>query len=73
MLSKEAMALGALTDHPDWTDKQIAGIAGCPWTELYRVPKYKFAKAAMKAGKSNMPKGSKDAESGDMEAWDGDE
>jgi len=68
-LSKEAKALAALVDHPDWTDTKIAEAAGCARTELYRMPKYKAAKAAMKSGRQDAPSGVKDAQTGDVEAW----
>jgi len=71
-LSKVARALAALTDHPDWTDEQIAKAAGCNVKSLYRMKKFKDAKALLKEGKGDMPKGSKSKE-GDVEAWERDE
>jgi hypothetical protein len=57
-LSKEALALAALTDHPGWTDEQIATAAGCNAKSLYRMKKFKNAKALLKEGKDDMPRGS---------------
>lgn len=69
-LSKEARALAALADHPDWTDEQIAGAAGCNRQSLYRMKKFVAAKEVLRGGKRLMPKGSKNGETGDVEAWD---
>lgn len=46
-ISKEAMALAALADHPDWSDEQIAEMAGCSRSSLYRMPRYQIARQAM--------------------------
>jgi hypothetical protein len=67
-LSKDARALAALADHPDWTDKQIAKAAGCNVKSLYRMKSFTTAKAALKQGRDDMPKGSKSKE-GEVEAW----
>jgi len=68
-LSKESLAIAALVDHPDWTDEQIATAAGCNRTSLYRWPKFKEARALLQQG-SSPPQGTKNGETGDMEAWD---
>lgn len=46
-ISKEAMALAALADHPDWSDEQIAELAGCARSTLYRMPRYQLARQAL--------------------------
>lgn len=43
-VSKEAMALAALADHPEWHDEQIADFAGCSRSSLYRMPRYRQAR-----------------------------
>ena len=43
-ISKEAMALVALADHPDWSDERIAEMAGCSRSSLYRMPRYMMAR-----------------------------
>ena len=47
LISKEAMALAALADHPDWSDEQIAEFAGCSRSSLYRMPRYRNARAML--------------------------
>ncbi len=69
-LSKEAKALAALADHPNWTDGQIAQAAGCDRRSLYRMKKFVAAKGMLKDGKDLMPKGRKDGQTGEVEAWD---
>jgi hypothetical protein len=72
-LSKEAKALAALVDHPEWNDAQIAEAAGCHVKSLYRMPKFVSAKALLRAGKDQLPTGSKDKDDGSVEAWDEDD
>jgi hypothetical protein len=50
-ISKEAMALAALADHPDWSDEQIAELAGCSRSSLYRMPRYAMARQALYRGR----------------------
>lgn len=71
-LSKEAKALAALIDHPEWSDQQIANAAGCKRESLYRMKRFTSAKAKLREGKGGMPRGRKDGGSGRVEAWDGD-
>ncbi len=68
-LSKEALAIAALKDHPDWTDGKIAKAAGCNAKSLYRMKGYTTAKAALRQGGADIPRGSK-SEDGTIEAWD---
>ncbi|MCX5653723.1 MAG: hypothetical protein NTY65_03620 [Planctomycetota bacterium] len=70
-LSKVARALAALTEHPDWTDEQIADAAGCCRESLYRMKKFMAAKALLKEGKHDVAGGSKSKEGG-VEAWERD-
>ena len=50
-ISKEAMALAVLADHPDWSDEQIAELAGCSRSSLYRFPRFAMARQALYRGK----------------------
>ena len=67
--SKEALALGVLADHPEWSDTHIAKKAGCNRTTLYTFKKFMAAREILREGKSNLPRGSKFPDDG-MEAWD---
>ena len=67
--SLEARALAVLTDHPEWSDDEIANVAGCNRTSLYRLPKYTAARALLKnEGKDNALRGVKN-EAG-LDAWE---
>jgi len=68
-LTGEALALAMLVKHPDWSDRKIAKAVSVNRTTLYDWPKFKKAKEALKQGKNNLPKGSKNSETGDIEAW----
>lgn len=54
-LSKEAMALAALADHPDWSDEQIAELAGCSRSSLYRMPRFVMARQALYRAREDYP------------------
>ena len=69
-LPKEARALAALVANPTWTDAKIAEAAGCNRTSLYRMPRYQKAKAMLKSGRTAYPKGQKDGETGQVEAYE---
>lgn len=69
-LSKEARAIAALKDHLDWPDTEIAKAAGCSRTSLYRMPDFRKAREILKRGKADLPRGSKNADDGKVEAWD---
>jgi len=73
ILSKEAKALAALVDHPDWTDTQIAEAAGCSRASLYRMKKFVAAKRALEGGRDQLPAGRKHRTTGEVEAWDRDD
>lgn len=51
-LSKEALALAALADHPDWSDEQIAALAGCNRSSLYRMHRFQRAREALYGGRN---------------------
>ena len=69
-MSKSARALAVLQDHPDWTNEQIAVAAGVNPKSLPRMKTFCKAREILKANKSNIPNGSKDAKTGDIEAWE---
>jgi hypothetical protein len=71
-LTGEALALAMLVEHPDWSDTKIAKAVGVNRTTLYDWPNFKKAKEALKQGKKELPRGSKNGETGDMEAWGAD-
>ncbi len=72
-LTGEAQAVALLVQHPEWTDSQIADAVGCARTSLYRWSKFTISRAALQQGRSGIAKGSKNAQTGDLEAWDEDE
>lgn len=54
---KEAMALWLLLRHGDLSDQQIADLAGCSRTSLYRMPFFKNLRQLLRqSGLSLMPK-----------------
>ena len=71
-LTGEALALAMLVEHPDWPDTKIAKAVGVYRTTLYDWPNFKKAKEALKQDKKELPRGSKNGETGDMEAWEAD-
>lgn len=70
VLTGEAKALAMLVEHPDWPDTKIAKAVGVNRTTLYDWPNFKKAKEALKQGQNDLAKGSKNGETGNMEAWD---
>ncbi|MCI0629275.1 MAG: hypothetical protein L0Y44_01310 [Phycisphaerales bacterium] len=72
-LTGEAQAVALLVQHPEWTDSQIAEAVGCARTSLYRWPKFTISRAALEQGRGGIATGRKDAQTGDLEAWDEDE
>jgi hypothetical protein len=66
----EALALAMLVDHPDWSDTKIAKAIGVNRTTLYDWQNFKKAKEALKQGKNEFPKGSKNGKTGNMQAWE---
>jgi hypothetical protein len=57
-LSLDARAVAVKTDHPDWTDKQVADQLGVNRTSLYKpnMEKFKIAKEALKSGRERYRK-----------------
>jgi hypothetical protein len=47
-ISKLALALATLSDHPDWTNKQISLSVGCSLKYLSQAPKFKAARTAIR-------------------------
>ena len=68
-MSKQARALAVKTEHPDWTDAQVAEVAGCHVKSLYRWKLFTMAKDVLKNGKTDFPTGRKPKEE-PMEAWE---
>lgn len=68
-LSKEQEALAILVKYPDWTNKQIAQRIGVHEKSLSRWPVFQSAREAQKTGRKDFPNGSKDGQTGDLEAW----
>jgi tryptophanyl-tRNA synthetase len=68
-MSKSARALAVLKDHPDWTNKKIAEAAGIHPKSLSRNKDFCKAREILKSGKSTIPNGRKDPETGNVEAW----
>jgi len=66
-------ALALLVKHPDWSDTRIAETVKVSRQTLYKPAwsRYRAARAVLKSGKADIPRGSKD-EHGNLEAWDGD-
>jgi hypothetical protein len=67
--SKLATALAILNLHPDWTNKQIAEQVPCNANWLSQEPIFLKARKTLKAGKAELPRGSKGDE-GTMEAYE---
>lgn len=64
-LSATARALGALTDHPEWTDQRIADAAGINRTTLYKLPMYAMARDHLRErGRADYPQQKKDKRRG---------
>ncbi|MCL2330200.1 MAG: hypothetical protein FWC56_02745 [Phycisphaerae bacterium] len=62
-------AVGVLTKHPHWTNKQIAEAIGCHPKSLSRLQGFTDARKIQKQGRYDLPRGTKDAD-GNMESWD---
>jgi len=61
-MTDEAKALALLIDHPEWSNKQIAKAVGCNVRTLYKWKKFQEAKDILKAGRTERPRGRKDAD-----------
>ena len=69
-LKQRERAMALLIHHPEWTLQAIADAVPCSRTSLYRWSEFMKARAIIKSGRNDLPKGSKDAETGSVEAWD---
>ncbi len=69
-LRGESKALALLLEHQEWTDTRIAEECGCHRTTLYKWKKFTSARAMMKEERNSLPRGQKDAHTGDLEAWE---
>lgn len=74
-LELQDRALALLVRHPEWSDSKIAKTVGVSRTTLYKPSwlAYQRARETLRAGKQAMPRGSKDAETRSVEAWETDE
>jgi hypothetical protein len=54
---KEAVAVGLLTLHPDWSNAQIAAVVGCHKNSLSRWERFKAFKATLKEARRERPRG----------------
>ncbi|MDM8008609.1 MAG: hypothetical protein QUV05_20920 [Phycisphaerae bacterium] len=70
VLAGEEKAIGLRLRHPEWSHPQIAEAVPCGVRTLHTWPKYKVACAAVKKGKAAFPRGQKDGETSDLEAWE---
>lgn len=70
-LKGEYKAIALLVAHPDWNNTKIAKEVPCARTTLHTWPRFGKARAALRAGKEEMPHGSKN-EDHDLDAWDED-
>lgn len=73
-MSPEARAMAVLADNPTWNITQIAKEANVDRQRLYEMPTFMAARkiqqdAEKDSYKKRIPKGSKDNETGDIEAW----
>jgi len=68
-MSKEALALALLVEHPEWSNTRIAKEIGVNRRSLYRWPRFRAARDTLKQGKGDLPRGRKDGETGTVEAW----
>jgi hypothetical protein len=63
-------ALALLFEHTDWTNKRIAEELDCHPKSLSRFEKFTKARAEIKSGRNELPRGCKDGRSGSIDAWD---
>lgn len=68
-LTGEEKALALLVGHSGWSDTRIAKAVPCSRTTLYKWQRYRNARKALEANRDRLPKGSKDGETGNVEAW----
>ena len=70
-LGKEAIAVATLMEHRDWTNQEVADEVGCHVKSLSSAAwgKFRAARNALASGRANLPTGTKDKGTGDLEAW----
>lgn len=68
-LSAEERALALLVRHPEWTQTKMAEAVGVSRQTLYRFSQYQTAREALESGRTDIPRGFKDAD-GNLEAWE---
>jgi hypothetical protein len=66
---KQDQVTRTLRQHPEWTDTQIAKAAGCARSSLYRMKDFKAVRALLATEREQLPKGSKNGDTGEVEAW----
>lgn len=66
--SKQAQALACLTDHPSWSNKQIAAAIGVHVKSLSRWAKFNRARRLL-IEKGLLPRGHRDKATGRLEAY----
>ncbi len=72
-LTGESKALALLIQNPEWTKMKIASEVPCARPTLYKWPRFMKACELLESGRHDVPKGTKDRESGIVEAWDADD
>jgi hypothetical protein len=72
---KLATAMCLVQEHPDWSDRTIAKSAGYEThSALSKSKTYQTAAAMARGQRTDLPRGSKDGQTGNLEAWEkGDE
>jgi hypothetical protein len=69
-LQRKALSLFLRLQHPEWSDERVANEAGYKGPrQLYRMAEYRRLKDAKRDGKGRLPRGTRDAETGRVEAW----
>ena len=73
-LTAEEKALALLVNNPKLSDTQIATAVGVNRTTLYKPNwwRYRNARKALKSGRDDLARGSKDRDTGRIEAWKAD-
>lgn len=67
-LSNQAQALACLTDHPSWTNKQIAAAIGVHPKTLSTWAKFNQARRLLQ-DESRLPRGCRDKKTGRLKAY----
>jgi hypothetical protein len=69
-VSKIALAIAIKSEHPEWTDIEVAEGADCHPKSLCRSPRYRMVKEAIRnVGLRSLPRGRK-GKDGELEGWD---